>query len=217
MDALIAKVNVEFITDALGTMPGDEEIVKEHILAAVRKKHPDLPAEMEKETLDSLPQVDGEVEKQTTYFYRDEDGNVCMRDYQLKGFFKSACGGLRRIKGTHSNKMKAYKKQIDLLIHVYPKFIKLNLPEGKEVGILERPLRAQTPQGERVCLARSELVPEGTKATFEVHLLQPEHEAVFEEWMEFAKYYFYGQWRNAGHGRAKVTWEYINKKVDSKQ
>ena len=47
-----------------------------------------------------------------TIFPRD-NGVPIYWDYQIKGFFKDACGMLRKVTGSKSSKIKAYKKEID--------------------------------------------------------------------------------------------------------
>ena len=135
-----------------------------------------------------------------TVFPKDEDGTPILWDYQVKGFFKDACGMLARLKGqTESSKLKAYKKVIDGLVFVGPRSIKLN-PAG-EIGVCQRPLRANTMQGERVALASSEELPAGTTADFEIILLDESLEAVVREWLDYGALRGIGQWRNSGKGR----------------
>ena len=85
--------------------------------------------------------------------------------------------------------------------------IPLTLPEGGEIGICERPLRAQTMQGERVALAKSESVPAGTTFAITVTMLNPDLEDVVREWLDYGALRGIGQWRNSGMGRIK--WEEV--------
>jgi len=99
-----------------------------------------------------------------TIFPRDAEGRPILYDYQVKGFFKDACGMLGRIGGktetgkkravNESGKLTAYKKIIDGLIFVSPR--QIPLPILGEMNECQPPLRAQTAQGERVSLANSE-------------------------------------------------------------
>lgn len=108
---------------------------------------------------------------------------------------------LRRAGSSYkSSKLRAYKKEIDGLVFVKPRKVKLILPEGGQIGELQRPLRASTPSGERIALAHSELVPEGTMQKFKVLLLKDELEAYIKEWLEYGELHGTGQWRNAGYG-----------------
>ena len=65
----------------------------------------------------------------------------------------------------------------------------------------QRPLRAQTPQGERVSLAMSEQAPAGAVCEFKVVCLSNAHEAAVREWLDYGKWSGIGQWRNSGKGR----------------
>jgi hypothetical protein len=149
--------------------------------------------------------VDNIAEKSMTIFPRDKDGNPILWDYQIKGFFKDSCSALRKVTGTASSKIKAYKKEIDGLIFVFPREIKINL--NGEIGICERPLRAQTAQGERVALASSETVPAGSSAKITIRCLSDAHEKAVREWLDYGQLKGLGQWRNSGKGR--FSWEEI--------
>ena len=102
-------------------------------------------------------------------------------------------------KTTKSSKIKAYKKIIDGLIFASPRMIPLEIEGG--IGNCQRPLRAQTAQGERVSLANSEELPAGTTAEFFVDLFDDAHEELVLEWLEYGKLRGLGQWRNSGKGR----------------
>ena len=65
----------------------------------------------------------------------------------------------------------------------------------------QRPLRAQTAQGERVSLANSEEIPAGSSCQFEVLCMDDSHEAAVMEWLEYGRLRGLGQWRNSGKGR----------------
>lgn len=132
--------------------------------------------------------------------------------YQFKGYCKDACGMLRRVPGTASEKVAAYKKLIDGLLFVQPKEIELVLPKGAEIGVCERPLRAQTPQGERVALARSETVPAGTTLSFTIKLLSDKLLDPLEEWLEYGQLRGLGQWRNSGMGTFEAAFEIVKGK-----
>ena len=56
--------------------------------------------------------ADAVAEKGKTVFPRT-DGQPILYDYQIKGFFKDACGMLARVKSKKSSALKAYKKIID--------------------------------------------------------------------------------------------------------
>lgn len=204
------RIKLTFTESLLGTSPADEEIYTRFIGG----KSPDaatLPEEVAALGSDAV------VERGTTVFPRDEDGKPFLYDYQVKGFFKDACSMLARLTGkdpetgkkkkavNESGKLTAYKKVIDGLIFVQPRKIELNVPG--EITICERPLRAQTAQGERVALSRSEEAPAGTTCEFTVLCLDDGHEKLVREWLDYGALRGIGQWRNGGHG--SFEWEEI--------
>jgi hypothetical protein len=194
---LTRKIRITLTEEMLGTASANPDLYRDFI-ASNRPEGAD-PAEAE-----ALPPVEDELAKAMTVFTR-LGNSPCLWDYQIKGFFKDACGVLARVNGeknaTESSKLKAYRKVIDGLVFVTPRQIKLNLPEGSKVGVCERPLRAQTAQGERVALARSETVPAGTWFEVEINLLDDKHNRILDEWLEYGKLRGLGQWRNSGKGR----------------
>jgi hypothetical protein len=204
------KLRLTFTEELLGTASADPEIHSEFIAS----KGPDA-ATIEEEV--AALGADEVTEKSTTIFARDEEGAPCLWDYQVKGFFKDACGMLTRAAGTKSSKLTAYKKIIDGLVFVHPRQIRLVLPEGGTVGNCQRPLRAQTAKGERIALAHSETVPAGTFIEIDVEFMElgakPKDgekggkvklaECV-EEWLAYGALRGLGQWRNSGKGRFNV-------------
>lgn len=198
MSTKTMKVRLTFFEEVLGTASSDPEIHSNFIAS----KAPN--ALSMKEEVEAIG-VDKVEEKQKTVFPRNSDGVPIIYDYQIRGFFKDSCGMLHRVEDTVSSKIKAYKKEIDGLIFVAPRMIPFKF-EGN-VGNCQRPLRAQTPQGERIALANSETVPAGSSIEFEIQLLSSTHEKAVREWLDYGKLRGMGQWRNSGKG--KFTWEEI--------
>ena len=176
----------------LGTSPTNPDIYREFI----GSKSPDA---MSVEDEVAALGADAVADKGMTVFPRLDDGTPFLYDYQIKGFFKDTCGGLRKVKGTASEKIKAYKKEIDKLIFPEPRTIPL-LFDGN-IRECQRPLRAQTAQGERISLAMSEEIPAGATCEFSVVCLCDDHEKAVREWLDYGRYSGIGQWRNSGKGR----------------
>lgn len=193
------KCKVTYIEPLLGTASANPELHSAYIAS----KAPDA-ASIE----DEVAAIGAEaVEKKAmTVFPRMDDGTPFTYDYQLKGFFKESCSMLRRADGYRSKKLTAFKKVIDGLVFVTPRRIALVLPDGAEVSEMQRPLRASTPQGERVALAHSEVVPEGTTQTLTIQILKDDLEPLVREWMEYGELHGTGQWRNASWGRFETEW-----------
>ena len=128
------------------------------------------------------------------------DGTPFVYDYQIRGFFKSAAGALRRVKGSKSAKMSAYKRKIDLLVFIEERRNPIDL-HGMLIDECTRPLRASTPQGERTSIACSDSVPAGSTVDFVVQMLDGDLEPFVREWLDYGRFNGYGQWRNSGKGR----------------
>ena len=192
------RVRLTLLEEILGTASNNPEIHSEFIAS----KAPDAKSrEEENEAIG----VDAEIEKGMTVFPRNAEGQPIMWDYQIKGFFKDACGMLRKVTDSKSSKIKAYKKEIDGLIFVQEREIPFQF-DGK-IGNCQRPLRAQTAQGERVSLANSETIPAGTTLEFTIECLVDSDMSAVREWLDYGRLRGLGQWRNSGKG--KFQWEEI--------
>ncbi len=194
-DGYDVRVRLTFIADVLGTATSQEDVYRAYIAS----KAPDaLSKEEEVEALG----VDEVADKGMTVFPKDENGNPFMWDYQVRGFFKAACSSLQRCKGMasakHTEKLKAFRKILDQCILVAPRKIKFKL--SGEMGVIERPLRAETAQGPRVALASSETVPSGSTVEFTVRCLNEEWVMALLEWLNYGQYNGMLQWRNSGCG-----------------
>lgn len=255
------NVHVQFLEEILGTASSDPDIHRRFIAS----KAQDAP-KIEEEV--AAIGADAVEERGTTVFPRTPDGRPMYFDYQIKGFFKDACGMLRRVSGYRSKDLRAYKKEIDGLIFPAPRMIPLNVPDatwttgagatvtvtpvygcdevnvtlvatdrghgpvearlladGHDTGMVatldagngwshtfhglrrwwvgecQRPLRAQTAQGERVALAHSEALPAGTTLDMQVACLVDDDVKYVLEWLQYGAMRGIGQWRNSGKGR----------------
>jgi hypothetical protein len=195
-------VKLELQEELLGTSSANPDLYRDYIAS----KNPKGVAQDEIDNLaEMVADVDEELDLSTTVFHR-KDGKPFLYDYQVKGFFKDACGCLRRADETLSKKEKAYKKVIDGLVFIKEREI---FPElSGDMGVCERPLRAQTPQGERIALARSEAMPAGSVMTFTIVMLDKKLKKLVKEWLDYGRFRGLGQWRNSGKGR--FTYELLS-------
>jgi len=200
----IVKVKIELLDEMLGMSPSDPEIYRKYI----SMQAPDAANISEEVAAIGVEDV---LDKCKTIFPRDKDGCPIMWNYQVKGWAKDACGMLRyaagkdevsgkKIKDNESSKLTAYKKLLDGAFFVEPRRVRIEMPEGGVIGECQRPLRAQTAQGERVALANSETVPEGSTMTWEICLFNDDLEKPLIEWLNYGKFRGLGQWRNSGKG-----------------
>lgn len=217
MNKKTIRVRLTFIDSILGGESTDKELYKNYILGKIP---PDLYSEEERKEIEDAQLealMEGD-EKGKTVFYRNPDGEPCLANNHIKGFFKSACGAMRTDKSTISSKITAYKTEIDRKVFVFAdasdkknRFIPIQ--NYGEIGQCQRPLRAMTMQGERVALANSEEIGAGAFVEFDVEVLKHDKKPLgtdlIEEWLEFGEYNGLGQWRNSGHGA--FTYEVIEK------
>lgn len=196
------KIRITLTEEVLGSSPSNEELLASYI--ASKAPTDDLTAQ----EVDNIKAQ--AAEERTTIFPKTADGTPFIYDYQIKGMFKDSCKALATAGkagypgGKHCAALKAYKKAIDGLIFVSPREIPYNL-HGLKMGFCERPLRAQTPMGERVSIAKSETVPAGSTIEFEVTCLDQKLDDVVRECFDYGTLRGLGQWRNSGKGR--FTWE----------
>lgn len=182
------KVKVTFVTPVLGSQP-TRDVASEFIAS----KFVDNAGELPSDEAETLPES---LERGTTVFHKI-NGKPVFFDYQVKGFIKEAGRTFNGLSG-----VKALRSKIDSMVFVTPRTIELHMPEGTEIEYLERPLRAETAQGPRVALARSEMLAAGTWFEFEMEVFKgPVNADILRDLFTYGKYKGLGQWRNGGYGR----------------
>ena len=196
MENKTIKVKLTFTEQLLGTASNDPDLHGTYIASLA----PDAKSKTEEIEAVGIGDV---IERGMTVFPRNQDGKPFLYDYQIKGFFKDACGALRKVNGTKASKIKAYKKEIDGLLFVSPRQIPLQMPSP--LGECQRPLRASTPQGERVAISHSESAAAGTTIEFEINCLSDDMCDLARECLDYGQLRGIGQWRNSGCGR--FNWE----------
>lgn len=197
------KVDVEFVEPCLGSVPYNKEVYSSFIATK-------LEGMSETQLADELESIDEREERGWTGFHRDPQTKIpFLFDYVVKGFFKDAARSMNRMPGSHTKKIKAFIKIIDGNVFPFPRKITLVPPEGKDLvdlPVLERPLRCQTAQGERVTVTRSDMAPAGTKFSCTLDILDPTiTEEVLKEWFDYGRYRGFGCWRNGSYGRITYT------------
>lgn len=193
------------LTPLLGSAPASRAVRTQFI--ASKAPTPELVEEESEAPFD----LD---EKGLTVFNRDKLDHPCLMAYQVKGFFKAALLALKT-----QCKVVAPKAKVDTLLFVEPRFIPLlrdDVAIKEEDTILERPLRAQTAQGERIALTASEQIDDPWYIDIEISLLPSEATAkgkalswdIVETALSYGAYRGLGQWRNADYGR--FTWRRLD-------
>lgn len=210
-------VRVRLIEPMLGTVPMSPEIYLEHIISKLRKEllKKSLSDELRKQYEERLVEAErGETEtvqeseeKGYTSFHVDvESGELFMYDYMIRGFFKAAAEAIKDRENRGKDKGNKiipwnHKAMVDEQIFVLPRRIMF----GKRSvdGQLERPLRAMTPKGPRVALARSDFIDLGTEFEFEIGVIDryKVSKKTIEQLLKYGRWKGLGQFRNGSYGR----------------
>lgn len=219
-------VNITFIEPLLGSLNNNVNVFSE--FTAAKAPTPEKSTEEIGAIAGEMTQeeIEEQIDKQTTVFPRhpkDKGNNCFCYDYQWRGFFKEALAlgteiGEEAVKGLSKWTV---KKTVDSMVFITERRIDFVGEDGKpivEVKQLERPLRAQTMRGERICLARSEIIPAGTTLQFHLKWLENKNtkstQKVTEDALVWALNYGalkgFGQWRGGGYGRFTYTIEEVD-------
>lgn len=195
----VMKIRLTLTEEILGTMPGSKDIYEKYIASKAPKQEL-----MEEEVEDFDP--DKMLDEAMTGFPRTDKGEPFIYGYQVLGFLKAAARAMSPIKSSITNKKKAYIKEIDTRIKIEPRQIPISFKGF--LGVCQRPLRANTPQGERVALAISETCPAGSTLDITISLLDKNSEDLVREWLDYGELHGLGQWRNSGKG--SFVWEELD-------
>lgn len=224
--------------EMLGTNPASPDVMDTHVLQKQQKliketkkkkartgstytDAPEIPEERAEKEIELLKaEYDGLDTKGTTIFFKDpETGRPMIGDHMIYGFMKAAGEALCRTKEKASGTMLQSTAFTHSIINqhcrcedefiVFDRDIEKS-PEGRPL-YAQRSLRAKTMQGDRVALARSEVVPRGSKIEFTLKVMEgsPLTEEHLREIFSYGEMVGLGQWRNSGKGSFKFEMEEI--------
>jgi hypothetical protein len=196
MDVVKYRVRFEFTTPVLGSQPS-QSVYTDFLAKKIQNETGGVPAD----EIGTLPE---ELARGTTVFSRNAAGEIVFWDYQVKGFIKEAGRNFNGLYG-----IKALRAKIDNYVFVSPRQIVLHLPQGENIDYLERPLRAETAQGPRVTVVRSERAPEGSWFEFTLHVYEKQSRIdkdMLSSLMEYGIFKGMGQWRNGNWGSFEFAW-----------
>lgn len=203
------------VSPILGSIAMDKKVFTDYL--ATKGK---TPEERKKamEDVDNVPEAEEGVGGKATGFYRDENGNFILKEYQVKGFLKEAA---RVLKDQLS--LVAPVSKIDNFVFIRETNLVIHTKDGSTVKkadtILDRPLRAMTAQGPRVALSFSEMVNDWS-IEFTLCVLQNEGSKksaamtmdTIEELLSYGLLKGLLQWRNGGYG--KFTYETVGDRIE---
>lgn len=211
------KVRITLIEPMLGTTAGNSDIVRDFIAAKVKdSKAPNI--DKKANTAEEVEVIEKTLKERTAdeienamTIYPTDNGKPFIWNYQVKGFLKAAVLATCIDSGNYTQEALkkltltkyTYKRTVDNLWFPYPRRIMLNL--SGPLTVIQRPLRAETLRGERICLAISEAAPAGTTFDCEIKYINPVHEEIIRACFDYGELKGLLQWRNAGFG--SFTWE----------
>lgn len=187
------QLKIIFLNPILGSQP-TRDVASTYIAGRHGMSLPE-------DEIETLPDA---LERGTTVFHKDKNDKPLLWDYQIKGFLKAAGQALNGPKNVSG--IKNLKSKVSTYVYVSPRLIPIAPPNGDDIrdliDYLERPLRAQTAMGDRVALARSEMLPEGCTVKVGIEVIAGEiSEAVLRDLLDFGYYNGIGQWRGGGWGK----------------
>ena len=224
MKATKKTLRFTLTTPLVGSLP-NKDLLVEHIA-----NNAPTDAAKDQEAA-AVPSLEEQLERGTNVFARnmEDKKQLHLWDYHVKGMIKELIG-IHVEAGDLAPLTKwTFKRFVDDQIFTYPRRIHLRNKAGEEIftpdgsaeygqcptpGINVRPLRATTMQGDRVAIARSEMVADGTYFDCEVELIESSnaksksHGFDYDSLLEVLAYgqrKGMGQWRNAGWGRFTVV------------
>jgi hypothetical protein len=202
------SVVIELIEDMLGTVPKNKKIYTDHV-AEKMGDYQGKPLKAMDDLNEEIESCPDNFEKAATGFHSDSFG-LLIYDYMILGNIKS---NISVLMSNGYDKVFNYKKSTDLFCSIEPRKIRFYRKDCSKYlkihdNCLERSLRAQTPKGPRVCLAKSDSVNSGTRLKFYVNLLKNDRgltAKVLIEALKLGKLNGIGQWRGSGkYGRYKI-------------
>lgn len=157
----------------------------------------------------------------TTVFLHDEKTDrPCISDHMIYGFLKAATDAIAKTlakkKATMLHSAAYTQSVINQHVRCEQRFIPFDRDTKKnEDGttyFLQRSLRAQTAQGPRISLAKSEVVEAGAKLRFTLKVMKksPLNEKILRTLFEYGEIVGLGQWRNAGNGMFSFELKNLN-------
>jgi hypothetical protein len=223
------KVTVTVFEDCLGTAPANKDIYSEFVaskalsqekkLAKTAEERAAVQEKQEQLTREELAQLPEEAGKGVTVFRRDRGGLV-LTDTMVRGQLKEGAAAM----GAGGSSWGLTSK-IDRFIFVtnevkYPirtiPLMRAGVQIATPDGTFERPLRAQTPMGQRVTLASSEIVKAPFTLNYYLYVIGlgttdkgKITEEVLRSWLSAGRYTGYGAFRGGGHGRFEVVIEAV--------
>jgi len=189
LDITLYDVTLRYNAPLLASQPSNPDLFDRFIAS---KQPEDLSDEQRDEEKACSPK-EGEGQAGYTVFSKDSDGSNFLWAFSIKGYLKEAA---RTIK-SHSG-LKNLRDRINRYVTVIPP--KIRLPEV--AGTIQRPLLTNSMGFPRVCLAKSDFVPEGTEVSFTLRVMDGGGvtEELLRDVLEYGENFIgMGCWRTTGY------------------
>lgn len=154
--------------------------------------------------------AEADLKGTTVFFWNKELQRPMIGDHMIYGFLKASAEAIgstmEKKNGTVLRSVSWTQGKINQHIRISAQFITfdkdLKREENGKPVYSQRSLRANTAQGPRVSLAKSEVVEAGAKLRFILKVLRdsPITEDVLHTLFSYGEFSGLGQWRNAGNG-----------------
>lgn len=153
----------------------------------------------------------------TVFFWNKEKSRPMIGDHMIYGFMKAAAEAIGRCskekgRGKILESIGYTQSIINQHVRLAERYITFDADivraEDGTPQYLQRSLRAETAQGPRITLAKSEIVPEGAKLEFTMRVMDGspiDDIKVLKRIFDYGDFVGLGQWRSAGHGMFNYT------------
>jgi len=220
-------IKIRFIEPILGSLPAKENLLESYIKTKLIKEIEKLEKALERTTseekrlalqekLNSLLQEQEattylpDVANMLTVFPRDPQGNLCILNYHVLGYFKEMAGSF--LKEGFRQKFSRYTDVKASLNGRYRECLLMRngQPITQADAVLERSLRAWVRNQYIVSIVASEYLAPPIETEFFLIVLGDTKlhnitEDIIKYLLEIGEEKGIGQWRNAGYGKFKVV------------
>lgn len=205
---------LELMTPILGTIAKDPSVWEKHQKTKFTGDDEHAPTAVDQDGNPVDPAELGDLRGWSTFYTEEGTNHPIMYAYQVRGLFKEAGEAIKPQlrqpgKATKDGTVAdvpfaGVRSAIDRHLFIEPRYQVL---AEKIDGYLERPLRAQTPQGPRVTVVRSDRIDPPKNWEWQVKILKKSkiNVRMLEDILEYAELQGLGQWRTGGFGQVKGT------------
>ena len=179
-------VRITFTNDVFGLTPNNPEMYSQFLAIkadkSTKSKDPSKIAEAHAEYIKNIEEeigalvvadnLEDALDKGTTIFPKDKDGNPGIWRYQWKGYIKEKIQAALYRRNPMISAIANWRSGVSNDLFIVDKFNVIHMPEGQEITLDQRPIRFKDSMGQQIsAIASCEVVPAGswTDVTFKVY------------------------------------------------